>query len=143
MFNEIDLMSVMSIVFPIIFIGVFITSFLLIFSPKAREKMMARQIKSMKNMYENAKDDLIDLQTTMSSINTEARQNILDENEDIMRSNARRMANIDKEAIKIRAKAMRDAFSGNANSTNNIYCKHCGTSIDSDSSFCKVCGQKQ
>ena len=26
---------------------------------------------------------------------------------------------------------------------NNGYCKHCGTSIDSDSTFCKKCGKEQ
>ena len=25
----------------------------------------------------------------------------------------------------------------------DVYCKHCGASIDSDSTFCKACGRKQ
>ena len=43
------------------------------------------------------------------------------------------------EGIKIKAGAVKEGFTGG----DTMYCKHCGTSIDSDSRFCKSCGKAQ
>ena len=48
-------------------------------------------------------------------------------------------AEIEKEGIKIKAGAIKEGFTGG----DTMYCKHCGTSIDSDSRFCKNCGKAQ
>ena len=48
-------------------------------------------------------------------------------------------AEIEKEGIKIKTSAFKEGMSG----TKTIYCKHCGSRIDSDSKFCKSCGKRQ
>ena len=63
---------------------------------------------------------------------------LYDENEDIMSSNERRKANIKKEGIEVTARAIKDGLT-----SNKIYCRYCGASIESDSRFCKNCGKEQ
>lgn len=82
-------------------------------SPKFRGKMMSRQIKSMKYMMDESKDDI-------ESISTD-------------------MANATKEGIETTTRAIKKGFTEDG----NIYCKHCGNKIDKDSKFCKNCGMEQ
>ena len=74
----------------------------------------------------------------MGNIGVNIRKNILDENEDTLRDLTIREANIDKEGIKIKTRAIKDGLS-----KDNMYCKHCGETIDEDSKFCKKCGKEQ
>ena len=60
-----DIFSIMSIIIPILAIGIFIFVFAMMFSPKLRGKMMSRQIKSLKHMADFSKEDL---DTTMNEI---------------------------------------------------------------------------
>ena len=46
-------------------------------------------------------------------------------------------ANINKDAIYIKSKAIKDGLS-----SSKIYCKYCGNKIDSDSKYCNYCGKK-
>lgn len=48
------------------------------------------------------------------------------------------MAEASREGIKITTGAVREGLMGDY-----IYCKHCGSSIDRDSKFCKNCGNEQ
>ena len=52
---------------------------------------------------------------------------------------ASKEANIEGVKIKSAAKAIKEGLTEN----NTIYCKHCGSLIDSDSKYCKVCGKEQ
>lgn len=63
---------------------------------------------------------------------------ILDENEETLKEIANKKASINKEAIKTVARSVKDGMS-----EEEMYCKHCGASIDSDSKFCKKCGKEQ
>lgn len=46
-------------------------------------------------------------------------------------------AEVKKDALTSNAQALKKGFK------DEIYCKHCGYLIDSDSTFCKKCGKKQ
>ena len=128
-------MKILFIIVPIFIIGTFIFVIAMMFSSKLRGKMLANQIKSMKHMVDESKDVLADLSGTMIGVN----KKILDENEDVLRDISSKKASINKDAIKMTARAIKDGFSGD----DGMFCKHCGESIDSDSTFCKKCGKMQ
>lgn len=88
---------------------------------------MSKQIEATKHMMEYSKDDLKDILSTSKSVEVNAEKEILDNNEEIMKDNVTRKANINKEGL----------------TNNKVYCKYCGKLIDSDSKYCKVCGREQ
>ena len=69
-------------------------------------------------------------------------KNILSENEEELKDIYTRSANIEKEAIEIKAKAVKDGFAKKS-AEDSKYCKYCGALIDDDSLFCKQCGKEQ
>lgn len=127
------------VIVPIFIAVVFILVIAQIVSPKFRGKLMSRQIKATKYMMDEVKDDLTDLGTTMGNIGINVKKDILNQNEDTLKDLNIRQANIDKEGIEIRTRAIKDGITKGE----GIYCKHCGTIIDKDSMFCKNCGGKQ
>ncbi len=127
--------NVLKIVFIIVFIlaiGIFVSTFLMMFSPKLRSKMMKRELKATKNMFQSLTDDLKDLQTTSIKMKKE----ILDENKDDLESIEKQEASIEGEGIKIKASALKSGLTG------DMYCKNCGKKIPGDSIYCKNCGAK-
>lgn len=132
------LFNIMFTIVPILIVCGFIYIFAMMFSPKLRGKMMSKQIKSLKYMYEDSKDDLTNMTTTANNAFIKAQKNILDQNEATLRDIATRKANINKESIETTVRSIRKGFEKNL-----IYCKYCGESIDSDSRFCKSCGKEQ
>ncbi len=126
------------VIVPILVLGIFIFVIIMLISPKMRGKMMSRQIRATKYMMENAKDDLKEMGTMAGDIKVQTRKHILDQNEERLKDIEKRTANIEKEGIEVKVKAIRDGLSKNA-----IYCKYCGTLIDEDSKFCKKCGKEQ
>ncbi len=64
-------------------------------------------------------------------------KDIVDSNEELLKELSTKSANISKDAIEIKARAVKSGFT-----TGEMFCKHCGTSIDSDSKFCKSCGKE-
>ncbi len=135
----ISTIKIMSIIVPIIAIAIIIFTFVMIFSPKLRGKMMSRQIKGVKYMMDESKDDLTNIATTAGDIAAKTQKNILDQNEDILRDVATRKANVHKDAIETTVRAIKDGLS----EKDTIYCKHCGKRIEKDSRFCKYCGKEQ
>lgn len=105
--------DVMFIIVPIFIVLVFVFVILMMFSPKARGKMMSKQIKAAKYMIEESKDDIEKISTNM--------------------------ANVTKEGIETTTRAIKKRFTKDE----GIYCKHCGSLIDRDSKFCKNCGKEQ
>lgn len=118
---------------------VFIFSFAMLLSPKLRGKFMSHQIKSLKHMTDYSKQDLHDITTNMHDMAIKSKKTILDNNKDILREMATEEANIEKEGIKIKLGAVKDALFTDSNS----FCKYCGKSIANDSIYCKHCGKKQ
>ena len=82
--------------------------------------------------------DLMKQAESMMDDMIEVRKRILDKHEEDLKDLSLREANIEKEGIKVKAKALKDGFVNES-----IYCKYCGELIDSDSIFCKKCGKKQ
>ena len=105
------------VVIPIVMVCLMIFVFILFFSPKLSNKFFSRQIKSMRNLVDETKDDVEHISTTMAKASSEGKR------------------------IKARAitKGIKEGFSDEE----IIYCKHCGEQIDADSTFCKKCGEKQ
>lgn len=105
--------DVLFIIVPIFIMIVFVFIIIQIISPQFRGKLMSREIKAIKYMVDESKEDLTDISTNM--------------------------ANATKEGIKTTTSAIKEGLM----STENIYCKYCGTKIDKDSKFCKQCGKEQ
>ena len=57
--------------------------------------------------------------------------------EDDLRHIANKTADIASGAVKKTTKAIKNALK------DTMYCKHCGAEIDTDSTFCKMCGKQQ
>ena len=101
-----------------IFIGLtFILMVVMMFSPKARGKMMSRQLKAAKYMMDESKDDIKDISDNM--------------------------AYATKDGIKTTTQAVASGIKAGLSDEETIYCKYCGSEIDSDSVFCKKCGKEQ
>ena len=111
-----NIQPVMSIVFCVIGVMVVI-AIVFMSSSRGMSQMMKRTIKMQKD--------------------------ILDENEEDLKEISAKSANIEKEAIEIKARAVRDGFINNEEKEDNKYCKYCDALIDDDSLFCKKCGKKQ
>lgn len=128
--------SVFKILFyavPIFVVCVFIFTLIMFLSPKLRGKIMARQIKATRHMIDYSKDDIEELANQGINIKNE----ILNKNEDKLKEMSTKEANISKDNIKIKVRAIKDGLT-----KDEIYCKYCGNSIDEDSKFCKYCGKK-
>ena len=125
----------MFVIVPIIIgLGIVFTM-LMIFSPKFTGKFLSKQVKSMRYMMEDSKDDW----AKMGGIGIGIEKQILDENEDVLTDIAHREAKIKSVGIKSAAKAIKEGLT----ESDSIYCKYCGSKIDSDSKFCKKCGKEQ
>ncbi len=107
------MIKVMSFIIPVIAIGVFVLTFVLMFSPKARGKMMSKQVKATKYMVDESKGDIESISTNM--------------------------ADATKDGIETTTRAIKKGFT----EEDSIYCKYCGAKIDKDSKFCKSCGKEQ
>ena len=136
-------MHIIFYIVPILIAITFIFTIALIFSPKLRGKMMSKQIKATKHMLDYTKDDLQDLMTTSSTMGIDTEKTILDKNEDTLRNNVIRKANINKEGIEITTKAIKDGLSSGSENKNTKYCIECGKKIPTDAKFCLYCGKEQ
>lgn len=132
------ILEILFFIIPILVVLTFIFTIALMVSPKLRGKWMSKQIEATKHMMEYSKDDLKDILSTSKSVEVNAEKEILDNNEEIMKDNVTRKANINKKGIEITAKAIKEGLTNN-----KVYCKYCGKLIDSDSKYCKACGRAQ
>ena len=82
---------------------------------------MSNQIEATKHMMEYSKEDLKNILSISKSIEVNAEKEMLDNNEEIMKDNITKKANINKEGIEITAKAIKEGLSNN-----KVYCKVCG-----------------
>ena len=136
-------MDILFYVVPIFIGGMFIFVLAMFFSSKLRGKMMSKQIKATKHMLDYTKEDLQDLMTTTASMGIDTEKAILDKNEDTLRDNTIRKANINIEGIEITTKAIKDGLSSGSDNKNTKYCIECGKKIPTDAKFCLYCGKEQ
>lgn len=101
----------------VIFLFLFIVYFVVGTSQKGMEKMI----------------------TKYGNIAAKAQNNIITNNEEILKDTANKSANIHKDAVKTIAHSVKEGLTDN----NKVYCKYCGAQIDEDSKFCKKCGKQQ
>ena len=104
--------TVMFIIIGVVAVAIFVFSFLMIFSPKIRGKMMSKHIKATKYMVDESKKDIESISTNL--------------------------ADATEEGVEITARAIKKGFSDD----NQAFCKHCGAKIDKDSKFCSKCGKE-
>ena len=99
-------------------------------------KMMQSNLETLKDM---TSGDMGETLKDLSKTVIDVKKSVLEENKDQLKEIADMEAEIEKGAIKTKASAVKEGFSGGA----AMFCKHCGASIDVDSKFCKVCGKAQ
>ena len=75
--------------------------------------------------------------TKMGDAMIKAQNNIINNNEEILKETSDKTADIHKDAVKTIAHSIKEGLSDE----DIIYCKHCGAQIDADSTFCKKCGK--
>lgn len=127
------------VIFAIMFItalGFIIFTFVTMFNPNARSKWIGRQLKMQKKILEDNKDTIKDIQKLGGEVSIDSYNEILDDKEEVIKKNMDRTANASSGAITNIARAIKEGLD------NDVYCKHCGAKIDSDSKFCKSCGKK-
>ena len=90
------ILEILFFIIPILVVLTFIFTIALMVSPKLRGKWMSKQIEATKHMMEYSKDDLKDILSTSKSVEVNAEKEILDNNEEIMKDNVTRKANINK-----------------------------------------------
>lgn len=130
-------------------------------SPKFRGKIMSNQIKATKYMTDYAKEDMKDIATNMGDVTFDSANEILKNNmgnleeiadntinlaDNVLKNNSnalKRMANQSAQVLREPLKETVSAIKEGLSDEPQIYCKHCGASIDADSTFCKVCGKQQ
>ena len=76
--------------------------------------------------------------TKYGNIVARAQNNIINNNEEILRDTSNKTADIHKDAVKTIVHSVKEGLSDDE----VIYCKYCGAQIDSDSIFCKKCGKQ-
>ena len=93
-------------------VAIFVFTFLVMFNPKIRGKMMSKSVKATKYMMDESKNDI-------SSISTG-------------------MAEATSDGVEITTRAIKKGLTEDK----SIFCKHCGAKIDKDSKFCNKCGKE-
>lgn len=138
-FNQIMIFQkIIFIIMFIVSISLIIFVFILIFNPKIRGKLLNRQIKAVKQMSEDSKEDMEEIITNLSTVSIRSKNRIIHEQEDTLKEMAHKQEEIYHESIKKTAQAVQEGLS-----SHKMYCKHCGQLIADDSIFCKYCGKKQ
>ena len=138
-FNQIMIFQkIIFIIMFIVSISLIIFVFILIFNPKIRGKLLNRQIKAVKQMSEDSKEDMEEIITNLSTVSIRSKNRIIHEQEDTLKEMAHKQEEIYHESIKKTAQAVQEGLS-----SHKMYGKHCGQLIGDDSIFCKYCGKKQ
>ena len=122
----------------VFFLCVFGFLIAMIFSPKLRGKMMSKQVKATRYMVQESKDDMATIGKDMTDVGAEVADHAVDEHADTIKKVSDTMAQATRDAVRTTVSAVREGWY-----KETVYCKYCGTSIDSDSKYCKKCGKLQ
>lgn len=117
------------IIMVVIFLG-FIILMTMSFSPKSMGKKVNKNMEHMGGMMGNMVKEMINVE-----------KQILEENEEDLRSINTKGAEIESDALQIKARAIKKGLIGDEEI--GVFCKHCGQKIESDSKFCRYCGKEQ
>lgn len=102
-------------------------------------KMMENLLDQQQKMLENNSDKLGELVNTA----LKTKKKILEDNAEDLEYITKKEAEINSSGVRVTAQAVKEGLTDNVKDNNKIYCKHCGSRIDSDSIFCKHCGKEQ
>lgn len=147
-FNSIvQIQQIMLFIVPILMVVSIGFMIIMMFSSKFRGKLMRQQLKDVKHMTDYLKNDMedysknnmADILENLGSIAINSKNNIINQNEDILKNISNKEAEINKDAIRTVTAAIKDGWDNN----DTMFCKHCGAMIDADSKFCKSCGKEQ
>lgn len=139
-FNSIlQIQRIMFVIVPILMILSIGFMIVMMFSSKFRGKLMSKQLKAVKHMTDYSKNDMEDIIENLGNIAVNSKNNIINQNEDILKNMSRKEAEINKDAIRTVTSAIKEGWDNN----DTMFCKHCGAIIDADSRFCKSCGKEQ
>lgn len=130
---------IMFIIIPVLILISFVFTMLMLFSSKFKGKFMSHQLKAVKHMTDYSKQDMEEVITELGNVAVNSKNNIINQNKELLKEMANTQAEINKDAIKITANAIKEGLNNEA----TMYCKHCGSVIDADSKYCKVCGKEQ
>lgn len=119
-----------------IIIGIIIIIVLfIVLTPLIQGRMLNRSMNTLKKMTSGV------MGSTFKELNKatiQIQKEIMEENYDDLKDLEQMDAEIKSTGIKKKAQAFKEGFE-----SNQVYCKHCGKKIDSDSKFCKYCGLNQ
>ena len=133
----------MEIFFTIVFIIMFLTAgsfivfgFITMFNPNMRSKWIGRQLRIHKKVLEDNKETIKDINALGGEVMVDSYNEILDKKGDDMKKAVDKTTDISKDSIRTVVKSIKEGLEA------DIYCKHCGNAIDTDSKFCKFCGKR-
>ena len=128
-------------IIPLVVAGILLVSILyMVFTTRGRSKTMQGMMKSnMDVLKDMANGEMGETFKELSKTAINIKKDILEENQDTLKEIAETEANIEVGAIKKKAAAVKEGFTSNS----EMFCKHCGVSIDSDSKYCNRCGKEQ
>lgn len=140
-------MSIFPVLMFVFVFGFIIINTIGIFSGKTQARMMKRNIKTLKTITDTMGEDMKDMVGSLA----ELKKDIYEEHGDTFREVAGMEAGIEAEKVRAKAQAIKDVFSDNTVSkpsyssepkSNKVVCQNCGSLIDSDSMYCKICGKR-
>ena len=129
-------MIVVFVVFFVVTLGFIAFGFLAVFSPTVRSKWIGRQLEMQKKVLEDNKETIKDIHALGGEVTIDSANKILDKKGKDIKHAMDRSTDISSDSIKKVARAIKDGIK------DEMYCKHCGASVDSDSNYCKKCGKK-
>lgn len=130
--------TIFMIIGVVMFIVIFSMAIMMIFGTKLRSKILSNQFKTLRNSTDMSKEDIEAMLKNLSDASISSRKKIYEEKEDDLKDIADANARINKDAVRETSSAIKEGFMND----DKIYCKHCGSKIDSDSKFCKSCGME-
>ncbi|MBR5795123.1 MAG: hypothetical protein IKY26_03180 [Erysipelotrichaceae bacterium] len=123
------------------------------FTGRTQKRMMNHAMKTMKTMTDGLTDgnggmsnNLKDMVTNL----TEMQKDLYEEHGESFKDLARMQGEVEAEKTRAKAQAVKDVFGSDtkvdpsmfAGTTKKITCKNCGSLVDSDSMYCKICGKR-
>ena len=119
------------------------------FTGRTQQRMMKNTIRTLKSVTDEMAPDMKNMVGGL----TEMKKEIFEEHGDTIRDLAAMDAELEAMKTRAKAQAVKDVFGSDSTSasqmfstgekkSNKVVCQNCGTLIDADSMYCKVCGKR-